>query len=183
MKKGMQATSVKKFLIVVIVLLLSATAGAFYLGLQVIKGHATEVNHTVADSNASSEKVETLRNLKQYLSDSQSLVEKANQLFSTEADYQSVALSDLQRYAAATGVTIANTNFDNNDADGASAGGHSVTIGLASPVSYNSLIRFLDAIEGNLPKMQVSGIDISRPSSGNAGQVEVQDITIMISTR
>lgn len=181
MKKGMRATSVKKFLIVVIVLFLAAAAGGFYLGLQYIKSYSIEVSHTVADSNASADKVETLRSLKQYLADSENLVNKANQLFSTEADYQPRALSDLQRYAAATGVAIANTSF--GDASTGVEKGHTVVLSLASPVSYDGLLRFLDAIEGNLPKMQVSNISISRPSTGNAGQVEIEDVKIVISTR
>lgn len=182
MSKGLKASSVKHFLITVVVLLFGAAAGGFYFGLQSIKEYAIQVNHDTIDADASAGKVDKLRNFKQYLAESETLVSKANQLFSTESDYQTRAVQDIQKYAGETGVSIANTSF-NNAGGNAGQSGRTITISLESPVSYTSLLHFLDAIEDNVPKMQVAGISISRSDSGKADEVNIRDLIIMISTR
>lgn len=179
MKKQLQATSVKRLLTTTIVALILVAGGGFYLAVQQIKSFAVTTNHTAADAEASERNIEKLQELKQSLAQSESLVEKSNKLFATEATYQSQALKDVQRYATTIGLTISSTNFDSNPA----STGRSFSIALQSPVNYEKLIRFLDAIEGNLPKMQIQSMKISRSDAGTASDVDVSDITIGISTR
>lgn len=186
MKKSMKATSTRNLLTFLLILLIAAVGSGFYYGLQQVRAFSVEVSHTTADANASDSQVTELQKLKQTLAESETLVNKANQVFSTEASYQSQGLKDIQKYAASAGLTISNTNFETQDTVGANVAGnksHTFIITLQSPVSYQKLIQFLDAVEGNLPKMQIAGIKLERPAGGNASTVAVGDITIAISTR
>jgi hypothetical protein len=186
--KRMKASSLRKVLTALMILLILAIGAGFYYGLEQVKAYAVEVSHTVIDADASGQNIGKLQALKKALADSESLVAKANKLFTTDANYQSQGLKDVQKYASDFGLTISNTNFDAPvPAAGATpptvAAGHSFVITLQSPVSYIQLLKFLDAIEGNLPKMQINSISLERPTSGKADQVSVGDITIVVSTR
>lgn len=184
MKKGMKATGLRSALTVFLVLLILVIGGGFYLGLQQVRSYAVEVSHTIADSEASANIVTQFQQLKQALTESETLVDKANRLFSTDATYQSQALKDVQKYASDIGLTISNTNFEvaQDAAVGGVGKGHSFEITVQSPVAFSKLLRFLDAIEGNLPKMQIAGITVSRIVTGGT-DVTVEGVTIEISTR
>jgi len=186
MKTSMKASSIQKLLTLLIVILILVVGGGFYLGVQQVKSVAVGVNHTAADAEASAENVEKLAELKRTLAQSETLVSKANKLFASDTTYQSQALKDVQKYANESGLTISNTNFDTAAADTSGAfttPGKTFAITLQTPVSYKGLLRFLDAIEGSLPKMQVSSIRLAHPTTKGADNVVVGDITITVSTR
>lgn len=180
MKKSMKASSLRSFLIALVVILLLLVAGGFYLGFQQVRTFAIEVSHSAVDADASGKQIEELQILKRELEARENLVTKANKLFATADSYQSQALSDVQKYAETYEVTILNTDFESS-AQGVID--NTFVITLKSPVSYDKLLRFLDAIEGNLPKMQVTSVSLGHSSSGTAGEVTTEAIKIGISTR
>lgn len=183
MKKGsskLNATRMRNVLAFLMVVIIIGACAGFYFGLQSVKDYALEVTHSVSDANASGKNVEQLSVLKQQLAERKPLVTKANQLFATSDNYQLQSLKDIQKYASEAGITISNTEFDKVTA---AAGGHSVLVTLQSPVSYAKFIQFLDAIEGNLPKMQITGVSISRPTSASGDNITTDKITITVATR
>lgn len=177
-KKTFKPQNLRSLLVTMLVLIVIAGAGLFYLGLNFVREYAVEVNHRLLDAQASGQQIENLQSLKAQLSESNSLVEKANALFSTPANYQTQALTDIKNYADAAGVSIASTTF----ADAAS-GAYAVTITLKQPVAYSKLVHFLDAVESNLPKMQVTSIVLGHVDGGGADSVKVGEIKIDISVR
>ena len=186
--KSLKATSTRNLLSFLMIIVLVGAVGGFYYGLQGLKAYALDVSHSVADANASGKNIEQLGALKQALSEREALVAKANSLFTTPNAYQSQVLKDLQKYAADTGVTISNTEFDKQAAGGATAAtgaanSHSVAVTIGTPVSYAKLLKFLEALEGNLPKLQVTGVSLSRPSVTSGDLVASEKITITVATR
>jgi hypothetical protein len=171
--------TLRSVLVVVLIIVIAGGAGLFYLGLNEIRIFATEVNHTIADAEASGGQVQRLQSLKGQLAQSEALIAKANQMFATPENYQGQAITDISNYAAANGLTIAKTSFEAQE-PGANP---TMTVSLKAPVSYTGLIKFLDAIEGNIPKMQVSNIGVNHINGGNADSVAVDDIKITIATR
>jgi len=189
-KSSLTATSLRSLLFFLMVLTVGGVVAGFYFGLERVKEHAVEVSHTVADADASGKRVDELQRLKVALAQSESLVEKANKIFTTEDQYQSQALKDVQKYANDTGITISNTTFDTgtvtpdeSDPTQPTSSSHSIVLTLDSPVSYAKLIQFLTLVEGNLPKMQVTSIDLQRPGSVSGDNVTTDTITIAISAR
>jgi len=185
-KKSQAATTTRNFLaFVLVVVILGSTAG-FYYGLQVIKDYSLEVTHTTADASASATNIDQLSQLKQQLTDRQALVAKAENLFAKPGTYQTQALKDISKYASEAGVTISSIDSSSPDSSTGQApaiSNYSEVITLQSPVSFAKLLRFLDAIEGNLPKMQITGIAIDRPSSPSGDQVATDKITITVAVR
>lgn len=208
--KTINATATRNFLAFFMVIVIIGAAAGFYFGLGIIKKYSLEVSHAVSDSNASGQNIEQLGVLKQELAQREPLVTKANQLFTTEVAYQSQVLKDIQQYASASGVVISNTEFNKssavkevspaaadpagtnpagssptkaNPAVASPAEAHSAVVTVQSPVSYSKLLKFLNAIEGNLPKMQITGISISRPTATSGDTIVTDKITITVATR
>ena len=188
--KGIKATSTRNLLSFLMFVVVLGSIAGFYFGLQMVKTYALDVSHTVSDANASGKNIEELGDLKQALAEREVLVSKANSLFATTNTYQSQVLKDLQKYAATAGVTITNTEFDKQTSDDTTtapattaANSHSVVVTIGSPVSYAKLIAFLDALEGNLPKLQVTGVSLSRPTVTSGDLVTTEKITITVATR
>lgn len=180
MKKSMKATSMRSLLTLILIVVFGLTIGGFYFAYGQIKAYAIEVSHSVTDADASGSQVAELQALKQQLADREQLVNKANQLFATPDNYQSQSLKDVQKYAQTYGVTLLNTKFE-PATDGVS--GNIFVLTIQSPLSYTKLLQFIDAIEGNLPKMQITSVSIGRANSGAAGDVTTEDIKIRIATR
>lgn len=178
-KQPFNPQALRGALLIILIAIMSGGAGLFYLGLNQVREYARQVNHSVADAQASDTQVQSLQKLKDELAQSQVLVAKANQMFATPESYQSQAVTDINTYAAAAGVTVTKTSFD-VPSPGQNP---SVTVGLKSPTSYSKLIQFLSGIEGNLPKMQVTSIGLSHVNGGGADSVAVDDIKIAIATR
>jgi len=171
--------SLRAVLVFVLIIVIAGGLGLFYLGLNEIRTFAVEVNHSVADAEASNGQVQALQTLKGQLAQSEALIAKANQMFATPASYQNQAITDTRNYAAATGISIAKIDFE-PVVPGINP---TMTVSLKAPVSYKKLLQFLDNIEGNIPKMQVSSIGISHVNGGRSDSITVDDIKIMIATR
>lgn len=177
-KGGFTPKSLTGVLAFLLVVLIAAIGASFYLGLQMVREYSVEVNHRLIDAEASGNQIQELQLLKGELSQSDSLITKANQLFATPSTYQSVVLADLSNYANASGVSIAGTTYGDP-----SSGAYTVTVTLNQPVSYSGLIQFLSNIESNLPKLQVDSITVGHIEGGDANSVKTGDIKIIIAVR
>lgn len=181
MKQGLKATSLRKGLIFILIAVIIGTAAGFYYGLQRVRDYAVQVSNTVSDAEASGGQIDQLRQLQQTLEQSDELIAKADSIFATDATYQTRAITDLERYASEAGIDIASTEFPSDATTPPNT--RAVTVSLQQPLSYERLLRFLELVEGNLPKMQVANITVSRPDQPNGDAVLVSDITINVSTR
>lgn len=171
--------TLRAVLLVTLIIIIAGGLGLFYLGLNEVRKYAVEVNHSIADAEASNVRVQALQVLKGQLAQSETLITKANQMFATPENYQNQAIADTRNYANASGLTIAKISFD------AVVAGVSptMTVSLTAPVSYTKLIQFLNGIEGNIPKMKVSNIGLSHVNSEGSDSVAITDIKITIATR
>jgi hypothetical protein len=107
------------------------------------------------------------------------LISKADQMFATPENYQAQALTDIQNYAAQTGISISARNFETPEGTNLRL----IALKLNNPTSYPQLIQFLTLVEANIPKMQVYSISLKHVSGGDTTMVEVSDIKINISVR
>ena len=178
MNKKTKATNVRSLLIFLVLVVIGIIGGGFYYGLEQVKTYAIEVNQTSADAIASQKQVEELQQLEKNLANSESLIKKADALFSTDATYESQAIRDTQRYASQYNLTITDRSFPDEQP---LPGIRSFSVSLESPVNYENFIKFLRALEGNLPKMQVSDMSISR--IGDSNGVTVTNLIIRVSTK
>lgn len=171
--------TLRAILLVALIIVISGGLGLFYLGLNQVRMYALEVNHSIADAEASNIQVQRLQSLKGEIAQSELLISRANQMFATPSTYQNQAITDTRNYAAAANLNIAKVSFEPYTA----GVNPTMTLSFKSPVSYSKLIQFLNGIEGNIPKMQVSSIGISHQNGGGSDSVTVDDIKLTIATR
>lgn len=175
--KQFKPQGLRTLLSVLLVVVALGGGALFYLGNTFVGDYAVEVNHRLADAEASGKQIEELQMLKSQLAQSNSLVSKADKIFATPENYQSTAITDLENYAEAAGVVITKTVLDN-----ARTGRYSITVRLQQPVSFSRLIGFLNNIESNVPKMQVSSIKLG-PGTNGSNSISTGDIKIDVSVR
>ena len=179
--KKLSAVMLRNALLVVLVGAIIAVVLGFGYGLSVIRSTAQTVNQTVADAGASNDLTEALQRAQVQLNQGQDAIAKANAMFVTAGNYQSKTINDIQAYADATNIRVSDFSF--TTLSGGTLPRYGVSVTLSSPVNYNEFIRFLNAIEGNVPKMQVVSVQLSRPSSQNATQVNVSNLVIGVFSR
>lgn len=178
-KKQFTPQTLRAILTTIFILVLIGGGATIYFGIESLKGYATKVQERLIDAEASERQISELQLLKGQLSQSDVLIEKTNQLFATPASYQGQVLGDLERYASTAGLTLNGTNFST----GQESGEHSITISFSGDIQYRKLIAFLNNVEGNLPKLQVASMTLSRADSGSADMVRADEIKINIAVR
>ncbi len=178
-KKQFTPQTLRAILTTIFVLVLIGGGAAFYFGIESLKEYAVKVQERLVDAEASERQISELQLLKGQLSQSDSLVEKTNQIFATPDSYQGQVLGDLERYASAAGLSLNGTNFSTNQ----ESAEHAITINFSGDIQYRKLIAFLNNVEGNLPKLQVTSLTLSRADSGQADMVRADEIKINIAVR
>lgn len=182
MKGAMTATKLRLILSCTLVLVATLLAGVFIFFYDQLKTAATETNHTVVDATASQNNIATLDKIEDFLVANSQVVERARSIVadSQSYQYQDQIITDLNDFASRNGVSITNVDFTGTNTPASTpaaatpapaaptAGGiksTSATITIKTPVNYDNLLRFLESIERNLTKMQVSKVSLSRGSA------------------
>lgn len=184
-KSSMSPTTLRGILGTAIVLLIILAGVGFYFAHNWLRDLATSVSQTVASSSTSGADLQALSKLQQELLEQQDLATKAAAMFTSSQTFQTQAVKDLGIYAAATGITISNFTFPVAGATttgGVTTPSTTITITLTSPVSYINLLKFMQAIESNLPKMQISSINLGR-IEGDAQSVRIDQLTVAVYAR
>jgi hypothetical protein len=184
MKGPMTATKLRLILSCSLVLIAGILVGIFIFFYSQLETAATETNHTVVDATASQNNIATLDKIEDFLKENSQVVERARSIVadSRSYQYQDQIITDLNDFAGRNNVTITNVDFTganppaaNTTSPGTAAptpqpavGGiksTSATVTIKTPVNYDDLLRFLESIERNLTKMQVSKVNLSRGSA------------------
>jgi hypothetical protein len=169
----MTATKLRLVLLgVVAVLVLGLGAGAYFvLGLLADRAHQTD--HTKADADTTSTELQQLKSLEKQLEDQADIVSRAKEIAATTAQYkyQDQVISDISVYASRYGIKI--STFDFSAAQSAkpdTSGGAKktpFTLTLKGPIPFVTFIRFLQDIERNLTKIQVTSLTLSPDKNPN----------------
>jgi len=199
-QSGITASKLRVILSVMVVFLIGLSAVGFYFGQSWLQTLAVSVSRTIADSKVSGGDVQSLKKIQADLLTRQGIIAKANSIMASSQDYQNQTIQDLDRYAAGTGITISNYSFAPAAAaaatpaagTGAAAGAapsapatgsKSVTVTLTSPLAYTKLLKFMSAIESNLPKMQVSSVNLGRVTGSDSDSIRTEQFTIEVYTQ
>ena len=200
--RSMNAVTLRIILSALLFVIVIIIGGIFYMGRGQLNSVSTRVNQAVADAQQSSNSLATYKRLEGELKTNQSIVDRAKLLTAdmNQYQYQNQIITDLQTYARQTGIGITNIDFGSSSsatgsatatpatgtptagAAGGSAGAGksvSITVTPSNPVGYTNLLNFVHAIEQNLPKMQISKLNMTRDGT-NPQKVSVTDISIQM---
>lgn len=204
------ASKLRILLIVGVALLLLAQGGLIVLGQNAISAYGQQVSSAVALSSSNEKTLRDLESVSLALKQRESTVNKSKQLIASKEDetytYQNRIIQDISRYAEKAGLNATGFAFasDTSAAGGASAApaaaaapvaGAAATTGTpagVSPVnvtvtfaeegSYESFYKFLQLLEGNLLRMKIDGLALSRPGEAGAS-TGISSLTIQAYTQ
>lgn len=179
-KTYMKATSFRAAMGVIVALIIGGSVFGFYNAQVWLTDYADQVGRIMPRSDAANSQTQTINRLKADISTYKPAADKADSLIATDQDQISQKLS---QYASSTGLAIANSSFRPANATELAtfnAPGKKLnytTINLTAPVAYTNLIRFIKAIEGSVPKMQITDLIINQDPASTKN-VLVNPITI-----
>ncbi len=200
-KEGLSAPQLRIVLLCTIVLIFCAAAVGFWYFRSGLIDYSKQVQEDNAKAAVSSSDVSTLKTLKQELEDNKVAVTRTKNIVadSQHYQYQNQIIEDITSYAKKAKVSLGGFTFNSDTASsstsGAAAAGSAVTtpapaglksvnvsVDIKSPVSYQSLIKFIHYIEVNLTKMQVAGISMAKIADSDT-DVTANPITLEVYTR
>lgn len=167
----MTATKLRFVLLGLIVILVGAFgAGAWWVqGLLASNVAATE--RAKVDAEASASELQQLKSLQKQLAEDQDIVERAKQIAasSDQYRYQDQIIKDVSDYAARHGIQINTFDFTPPAANqkAADAKKTSFNLTLKGPIAYTTFMRFLQDIEKNLTKIQVTSLTLTPDKDPN----------------
>lgn len=190
-KLQMKATFMYKIMIILIFLIAGLYIGGFYFAQSWL--HDIAVGPKINNSKLTTDNVkpEDLTNLKTILSQPSTIktIDKTSNVYTAKQTYKNVIETDLNKYATNTGINI---TIDSNyipttptaiatikDIQSAY-----IKVTIENPVSYAKLIKFIKAIETNLPIMKLTGINLSRgTNSEDSDSIKVEPLIIEVYTK
>lgn len=193
--KKIDASKLRIILASSIILLIGISIGLFLFFRGQLVGYAEQVKTANTKASVSQSDINMLENLQKELDSNQVAVNRAKNIVADSQNYkyQNQIIDDITTYAKKANVTISGYGFTTDSTAGttgsSATGGPAaptglksvgVSVGIKSPVDYESIIRFIHYIEANLTKMQVSGISLTGDGSTN---VTASPITIQVYTR
>lgn len=203
------ASKLRILLLVGVVLLLLAQGGLIVLGQNAISAYGQQVSSAVALSSSNEKTLRDLESVSLALKQRESTVNKSKQLIASKEDetytYQNRIIQDISRYAEKAGLNATGFAFasDTPAASGASAAPAAaapvagaaaatgtptgvspvnVTVTFAEEGSYESFYKFLQLLEGNLLRMKIDGLALSRPGEAGAS-TGISSLTIQAYTQ
>ncbi len=189
-KTKLKASTVRAGLSASVLILLGVGVAGFYWAQDWLGDLADETRHATVAANLTSSDPENqrLEQLQKAVNTRQDANNKSTDLILPSQNYQSSAIEDINKYASNNGISITNYSFESQSqktvaAPALSGGVHPeyITITIGNPVDFTNLLRFLKALETNIPKLQLVDIRLSRDqSSDNAVRVEPLTIEVYV---
>lgn len=192
----MNAVKLRALLLISIVLVLGGTITVIYFASAYLQSETTTTIHAKIDAELSGQDVDKLKNLEKVLNTNASSIQKADQIVSEskQYEYQDQIVNDINAYAAKTGVkvmgydfgTVATTTTPATTVPATPTVSGiktlNVTLTLQSPMPFDNYLSFVKAIENNLTKMQVSGINIT-PDDKDSSKIANPSVILIVYVR
>jgi len=184
-----KATSLRTVMIVSILIIITILTVGFYfaqdwLNTQIAESDKTTIGSSVVNKNAAS-----VKKIQDEITKYQASATKANTLIVSSQDYQSQIIQDLKKYAAANNITISTYSFSQSTSSDTKASvsikgvtSNFINITLNDSIKLTNLIKFLKSIEVSVPKMQLTGINVT-PIPNSQDSVRVEPLTIEVYTK
>lgn len=181
MTKKMTATSLRNLMIAIVVLMFLGSIGGFYYAQSWLDQYATEISQT--NSNSLGEGTDNNGQLQKEITRLGVVVTKAGEFTVSPVDYNSKISGDINKYASETGVTVKSVESANKPSTPIGMlQPKYLQITIENPVPYNNLLKFIKALETNVPKINLTGIAISHKVS-DKDKVSVEPIVIEVFTQ
>jgi len=167
----------RNVLISTLLIVAAAISVGFYFAQSKLEVIALDINTSVSNSNLNLLNSRYTNSLSSELATKQKAVSISQGFYFSSNSYQSDVVIKLKQLAGDAGIGVTDYKFDPQ-----SSGTPTILLTLDKSVEYTKLLKFIGSIEQNTPKMQLSGLVLSRIEGSN-GLVKVDDIKIGIYIR
>lgn len=186
------ATTIQYIMIVVCIMLIALIASIFVYADKFLSTKATETNHARIDAELASQELINLQNLEKDLVSEAAVIQKTQQIVAESQKYQfqNQVIEDITSYARQYGITILGFDFGtkpgappNSSQSSGTAGSQQrtiVSINLQNNIPYTSFIQFLKALENNVTKMQLTGVQVQPMEDPNFVQSPTIDVEVFL---
>ena len=197
MKKVLNASIMRIIMTLLLIVILAAMIGAVTFAYSFLSKASEDVGKMQNEAVAIDSKIQNLLVLKDQLDKNSDIAKKAKNIVSESKmyQYQNQIVQDLSTYADRAGVPIRSFTFQSDSKNSAQspaakkkintgpAGIKStfVSIQLGEKIDYVRFLHFLNLIEKNVTRMQLSGVAISR--APDSREVSVQEFEVKVYTR
>lgn len=196
--KSMNAVKFRLILSVLLFIAVILIAAAFIFGYRHLQSVGEDTRRRQADAIASEDSIGNLQRLQLQLSKLDGLTEQLSTLKSSSSLPQFDTERSLRTIANQLGIRIKNVVFIEDTPVAPTQGttntsttpqkatpavttkNSKISFEFDGPISYNNLIRFLDAIETSTPKLTLKGIAI--PAGSTRESIESGVLTLELAT-
>lgn len=195
-RRPLTATLLRAILSISMFVVAAIGGTAFWIANSKLEEYAVEVSHTSADATASRDNLQNLQKIQKELDEDKEVVQRASSIVadSQSYQYQNQIITDLNGYAAKAGIEITNINFASTTTQTTTPGTTTpaaptapsgvksmpVSITIKNPVDYINLLKFINSIEENLTKMQISRINLSKDPTKNSVTSDALTIEVYV---
>jgi len=199
----MTAKRLRVILLISMLLVVAGMAGGFLFVERNLRSYATTISRLNADAQSGDQNIQTLKNLQVRIASEQDTIAAARSIVADNTTYAKQVIDDISRIASESGVAVTSLEFP-KDA-GAAAGAtapttpvatpgqtvtttptpagvtkKTVTVSVQSPLKYSSLLSFIQKIESNDLKMQLTSVTLAKEKGDS---VTTQTFTIEVYVR
>lgn len=197
--KGMTAQRLRVVLFFIMVLIMVAAVVGFSIVQKNLASYATSISKLNADAQSGDKDIRTLKSLKTRLAEQQELIQKTRAIVGDASSYADTVINDISQIGTQSEVQVKSIAFAENISAAGATGApltagtptpttaapsgvtkKTVTVSIASPLSYTNLMKFLSRIETNQLRMHVTKVTMTK-DTGN--DVATQDLTIEVYVR
>ena len=198
MKKTLNASVARIIMALLLLVILAAMVGSVIVAYSFLSKTSDDVGKLQTEVISIESKIQNLLALKSQLDKNSEIAKKAKNIVSESKmyQYQNQIIQDLSTYADRAGIPIRSFTFQSESTATKSTPSTSkkptgvapagvkstfVSIQLGENIDYVRFLHFLDLIEKNVTRMQLSGISISRGVNNN--ELLVQALEVKVYTR
>jgi hypothetical protein len=183
-KQQPKATNLLIALSVLSVLLVAGSIAGLYFGQDWLRTYKAESYQITIGAKTKIVSPELITQIQTAVNENSQYSKTALNLLVSSKSYKDIAQKTISAYASDAGIEIENSSFNAPSIPIGISGVNPVytTITIKNPVSIDRLLRFMKAIESNMPKMQLSGINMSRAEL-DQNMVDIEPLTIEMYAR
>ena len=197
MKKALDASIMRIIMTLLLIVILAAMIGAVTFAYSFLSKASEDVGKMQNEAVAIDSKIQNLLVLKDQLDKNSDIAKKAKNIVSESKmyQYQNQIVQDLSTYADRAGIPIRSFTFQSDSKNSAQSPAAKkktntgptgikstfVSIQLGEKINYVRFLHFLNLIEKNVTRMQLSGVAISR--APDSREVSVQEFEVKVYTR
>ena len=168
----MTATKLRYVLFGLIALLLAGLGTGAWWVQTLLAERVHQTDHTTIDADVVTTELQQLKSLEKQLVDQADVVSRAKEIAASSAlyRYQDQVISDISSYAGRYGIKINTFDFSIAQSTKPTTSGAKktpFTVTLKGPIAFITFIRFLQDLELNLTKIQVTSLTLSPDKNPN----------------